>query len=225
MRLIAHRGFAAQHPENTVRAVERAATRADAITVDCRRCATGELVAVHDPTVDRVTDGTGRVADLSREELAALDVLDSGAGVPTLQDVFAAVPPTVGVDIELHEAGTVADALGFATSVAHHVTVVSGDIGILERAREAEPTVPRGYRIDSGESADDGLALASERDCDYLLLPCEDCTERLVNTAHRAGMSVNAWPVDTRETAESLADRGVDGILADRDDVLPRPQH
>lgn len=225
MRLIAHRGFAAQHPENTVRAVERAATRADAIAVDCRRCATRELVTIHDPTVDRVTDATGRVAEFSREELAALDVLGSGAGVPTLQDVFGAVPPTVGVDIELHESGTAGDALGFAASVAHHVTVVSGDLGILDRAREAGPTIPRGYRIDPDESASDGLALASERDCDYLLLPCEDCTERLVNTAHRAGMSVNAWPVDARETAESLADRGVDGVVADRDDVLPRQQH
>ena len=65
MRLIAHRGFAAVHPENTVRAVRAAARVADAVEVDVRRCATGELVVIHDATVDRVTDGTGPVADHS----------------------------------------------------------------------------------------------------------------------------------------------------------------
>lgn len=225
MRLIAHRGFAAQYPENTLRAFEEAAVQADAVAVDCRRCGTGELVAIHDPTVDQVTDGTGPVADHSYDELAALDVLDTGSGVPTIQDVFAAVPPTVGVDIVLHTIETVPDAVQFVTTVAHHATVVATTPEILDEARETASAVPRGYRVDPAEPVEDGLAVASDRDCGYLLLPRDACTERTVNTAHRAGMSVNAWPVRSREEAETLADRGLDGIVADRADVLPRQSH
>jgi glycerophosphoryl diester phosphodiesterase len=119
----------------------------------------------------------------------------------------------------------VPDAVGFATTVAHHVTVVATTPEILDAARENAPTVPRGYRVDPDEPVEDGLAVASDRDCGYLLLSRDACTERNVNTAHRAGMSVNAWPVRSREEAEQLADCGLDGILADRADVLPRQPH
>ena len=54
MRLIAHRGFAGVNPENTLQAVEAAAGVADAIEVDVRRCESGDLVVIHDETVDRL---------------------------------------------------------------------------------------------------------------------------------------------------------------------------
>ena len=111
MRLIAHRGFAGVNPENTLTAVGEAATVADAVEVDIRRCATGELVVVHDETVDRVTDGEGPVADHSLAELRGLDVLGTGEGVPTLEAVLEAVPDGVGANVELKEPGTAADAL------------------------------------------------------------------------------------------------------------------
>ncbi|MDX1747827.1 MAG: glycerophosphodiester phosphodiesterase family protein, partial [Halobacteriales archaeon] len=54
-----------------------------------------------------------------------------------------------------------------------------------------------------------------------LLAPASACTERLVNDAHRAGMSVNAYPVSSRSEAERLDELGVDGVVADRWGVLP----
>ena len=88
MRCIAHRGFAKVNPENTVTAVRSAAEHTDVIEIDVRRCGSGELVVIHDETVERVTDGTGRVAELSADELTALDVLESGEGVPTLPSLL-----------------------------------------------------------------------------------------------------------------------------------------
>lgn len=55
MRLIAHRGFAATAPENTIAAVQSAADHADAVEFDVQRCGSGELVVIHDDTIDRVT--------------------------------------------------------------------------------------------------------------------------------------------------------------------------
>jgi len=97
MRLIAHRGFADRYPENTLRAVREASRFADEVEVDVRRCDSGELVVVHDCTVDRVTDEEGAVAHHSLAELRALDVLGTGEGVPTLAEVLSAVPPTVWI--------------------------------------------------------------------------------------------------------------------------------
>lgn len=69
MKRIAHRGFAGKYPENTLAAVQQAATRADMIELDLRRCRSGEIVVVHDGIVDAVTDACGRVNDLSATDL------------------------------------------------------------------------------------------------------------------------------------------------------------
>jgi len=96
MRCIAHRGFAGEYAENTVGAVASAADIADWVEVDVRRCGTGELVVVHDETVDRVTDSTGEVAELSQAELAQLNVLRKRWGIPTLAEVLEV--PALGRD-------------------------------------------------------------------------------------------------------------------------------
>ncbi|PSQ38237.1 hypothetical protein BRD13_07380 [Halobacteriales archaeon SW_5_70_135] len=75
MELIAHRGFAARHPENTLRAARSAAERADWVEVDVRRSADGEPVVIHDATVDRATDATGPVGDHAAAALAELSVV------------------------------------------------------------------------------------------------------------------------------------------------------
>jgi glycerophosphoryl diester phosphodiesterase len=218
VRLIAHRGFAGVNPENTLTAVGEAAAVADAVEVDVRRCATGELVVIHDETVDRVTDGEGPVADHSLAELRELDVLETGGGVPTLEAVLEAVPRGVGVNVELKEPGTAADALSLTDDSKPWTVVSSFSADILSDCRAADPSVPRAFVTEDGEGA---VETARELDCDFLHPSTTACTGRLVGDAHHAGMSVNAWTVRDRETAESLAGQGVDGLIADRPDVRP----
>lgn len=219
MRLIAHRGFASNRPENTRRAIEEAAAIADAIEIDVRRCGSGELVVIHDETVDRVTDGEGAVADHTLTELQHLDVLGTGEGVPTLEAVLKAIPDTVGVNVDLKERGTEADALRQLTASHPQVVVASSDRAILAACRDADPDVPRAYITD--EEGTDGVEVAIDLDCGYLHPSLAVSTDRVVTEAHRAGMSVNVWTVDTRSEAEELADLGVDGVIADRWGVLP----
>lgn len=219
MRLIAHRGFAGMYPENTLRAVEEAVAHADAIEVDVRRCASGELVVVHDETVDRVSDGHGRVAELPLAELRALDVLGTGEGVPTLATVLAAIPLGIGVNVELKEEGLAADAIALARETDLHVTLSSFSPAALADARETDPDVPRALLFDAGPR--EAIGRARELDCAYLHPRHDLCEEQLVNRAHRAGMSVNAWTVENRSAAERLAAVGVDGVIADRWGVLP----
>jgi glycerophosphoryl diester phosphodiesterase len=220
MRLIAHRGFAARYPENTLGAVREAARFADEIEIDVRRCDSGELVVIHDCTVDRVTDGQGPVAHHSLAELRALDVLGTGEGVATFAEVLAAVPPTVGLTADLKEVGLADDALRLAARADAQLTVSSAHANELEGCRGIDSSVPRAYVC--ADDPDQGLTFARETDCAYLH-PAVDCVdEELVRRAHVDGMSVNVWTVADRGTAEQLCDLGVDGIIADSHEVLPR---
>ncbi|MFO7927517.1 MAG: glycerophosphodiester phosphodiesterase [Halobacteriota archaeon] len=218
MRLIAHRGFCSTYPENTLQAVEAAASIADEIEIDVRRCGSGELVVIHDETVDRVTDGNGPVAEHTRADLEALDVLGTGQGVPTLEDALGAVPEYVGVNVELKERGTEADALELID--AHHPQAIVSSFSrqVLADCREIDPTVPRAYLTEESGAAE--IEIAIHLDCEYFHPAMDICTDRIVADAHRAGMSVTAWSVDSSDEAETLARTGVDGVIADRPDVL-----
>ncbi|EMA50677.1 glycerophosphodiester phosphodiesterase [Halococcus salifodinae] len=219
MRLIAHRGFADRHPENTLVAIERAAPDADMIELDVRRCGSDELVVIHDETVDRVTDVTGRVDELSADDLADFDVLDTGTGVPTLAEAAGAIPADTGIVIDCKEHGIATEAAAAASTVDNEVIVSLFDAPTLDGLETDDPTVELacliGLRPD--DDFDDALAL----DCSYIhphwghwLMT--DAIER----AHDAGMDVNVWTIDTSIAIDRLRRAGVDGVIADSPDVL-----
>jgi glycerophosphoryl diester phosphodiesterase len=212
MRCLAHRGFAGVAPENTLPAVNGAvAAGADGIEADVRRCGTGELVVVHDETVDRVTDGSGRVADHSLAELAALDVLGSGAGIPPLVDVLAAVPADTMLNVELKETGLVDDLAAAVGGADADVLVSSFEEAALEPVHERTDLPTALLRAEPGDAVDRAVSLG----CRALHPYHSWCDDALVGTAHDAGLAVNAWTVQDDETADRLAEVGVDGLIAD----------
>lgn len=113
--VIAHRGFADRYPENTLTALERAATvggpaRPTTVELDVMPSADGHPVVFHDATLDRLTDPpaalTGRsVPETPLATLRDLDVLGSGEPIPLLGEAFAAVPSDVRVNVELKHPG------------------------------------------------------------------------------------------------------------------------
>lgn len=108
----AHRGDCARYPENTIPAF-RAALEAgvDQVETDVRVTKDGELVLIHDATVDRTTNGTGKVCDYTLAELRTLDAGSHkgeefrGVQIPTLREFLELVKdhPTITLDIELKE--------------------------------------------------------------------------------------------------------------------------
>jgi glycerophosphoryl diester phosphodiesterase len=213
MRCIAHRGFAGGNPENTISAVESAATAgADAVEVDARRCGSGEVVVIHDPTVDRVTDGTGAVAEHSLSELRALDVLSAGETVPTLGEVFSAVPGEVTVNVELKETGLAADALAVANAHENDVLVSSFEPAVLREAR-AVGTAPLAALF--AEDPETATEEARRLGCRAVHPHWRLCDAAFVARAHDAGFDVNAWTVRSDRTAGRVASAGADGLIAD----------
>jgi glycerophosphoryl diester phosphodiesterase len=86
---IAHRGASAYRPENTMEAfLEAIALGADMIEMDVRKTLDGHLVLLHDETVDRTTDGTGSISELTLKQAKALDA-GTGSRIPLLEEVFS----------------------------------------------------------------------------------------------------------------------------------------
>lgn len=215
MRLIAHRGFAATHPENTVAAIRSAARRADAVEFDVRRCGSGELVVVHDERIDRVTSGVGRVADTPLRELRTLTVLDSDERIPTLDEVLDSLPPDAAVNLELKDLDVAEDVLEALESVENRVVVTSFLTPELRRIRELDPGQPTGLLV--GSELDRPVTTAVELGCVAIGANYRRCLRtRLVARAHAVDLEVHAWGVRRAIEATVLDRIGVDYVSADR---------
>lgn len=219
MNLIAHRGFAGEAPENTVAAMDHAVARgADAVEFDVRRCGSGDPVVVHDATVDRVTDGSGRVDATTADELAELDVLGSGEGIPTLSAVLDAVPPEVWINAELKEP-VVSEALPALRSAPNDLLVSSFDPEILGRVADEFPGTDTAYLCVAGQP--DAVERARSLGCTAIHPELDlALSEGFLDRAREADLRTNAWTVEDRETAGRLREAGVDGVIADRSDVV-----
>lgn len=214
MRVIAHRGFAADAPENTVTAIEGASRIADSIEFDVRRCGSGELVVIHDERIDRVTDGTGRVAELSLSELQSFDVLGSDESIPTLDDVLAAIPPGIEVNVELKETGITGDVLDALDGIDNDSIVSSFSERALRDVRSHDASVETAYI--SGRLRDEPIRRAVELDCGsvhprFTLLLYSPLRSR----ARSVGLDINVWTVNEPLVARAMSGLGVDGIATD----------
>ena len=218
--IIGHRGAAADAPENTLAAFTLAlAQGADGVELDVQLCADGVPIIIHDTTVDRTCDGTGRVADLSLAELRLLTI-DNVHPIPTLDDLFATFGRRTLYNVELKVLGRGGDALAAAVAraiaahgVAEQVLISSFSPFTLRAARRhLPPGAP--------------LALLRERRATRaahaLLRPPADhphhplIDESLMAWARWRGLRVNAWTVDDPAEARRLLQLGVHGIITNR---------
>ena len=213
MRLVAHRGFDEQYSANTVAAVEQAISHADMIELDIRRCASGELVVAHNALVDISIDSADLVDELTASELAALDAHE-GEGIQTLETVLDSIPPDVGVNLELKDPTITEQAVEACESVPHEIIISSFDPDALRGVEPGENTgVELAYVL--GATPSDDLAIATDLGCAFVHPNAWLCLlTGVVADAHGAGLTVNAWTVDSRLGAWALARRGVDGLIA-----------
>ena len=218
--LIAHRGCAGQSPENTVAAIERAAPHVDAVEIDVRRCASGELVVFHDAELDRLTDAAGRVEDADWDDLRDLTVLDSDEPIPRLGEALDAAPDGLLINVELKEAGIASDAVDAVREVRVDALFSSFLPSELAALRDRDPTTDRALLVTDGPP-ERAVEAATDLGCVAIHPPIDVATDRgFVETVHEAGLAVNAWTATDPDEAERLFAAGVDGIIADRWDLF-----
>lgn len=221
---VGHRGAAGHEPENTLRSFRRAmGLGADMVELDVHICGSGELVVIHDETVDRTTDGTGEVAKLTLDELKALDA-GRGERIPTLQEVIDLATGRMGINIELKGLGTAEPALehiedavdkGWDRSGFH---VSSFHLGELSAIRELSEDVRTGVLF----ALDDGSIMEfAELNGAYSLNPNHrTVTPDFVARAHDRGLKIFAWTVNEPEDIARMRGLGVDGIISDYPDRI-----
>lgn len=220
---IAHRGDSAHAPENTLAAFQRAIDAgADWLEMDVQMSDDGHLVVIHDTTVDRTTNGSGRVADLT---LARLQALDAGNGeqIPSFAQVLELVKaanieimpeaksPALypGVEMKMVEA---LNAAGYGA----RAVVQSFDPAALARLRELSPALPLcalsglgRFRL-AGAQPGDAQAVCPMAEM-ILLYPW------MLRQAHSEGRKVFVWfgVIEHPWTVRLLVEFGADGVIAD----------
>ena len=246
---IAHRGGRDVVPENTLAGFrEGLRVGADVLELEVHLTADGHLVAIHDDTVDRTTDGTGLVREMTLREVKGLDAgyrftrdggetyphRGQGVAVPTLEEVYREFPEEP-VNVEIKEdQPDIERALWQAieeADAADRTLVVPSSSGIIRRFRAAS-----GGRVATGSSATEiavfellrrlGLSRFLRPSYQALQVPegyrnvLRLVTPSFVRAAHRLGVRVDVWTVNTEPDMRRVLGHGVDGIMTDRPDIL-----
>jgi glycerophosphoryl diester phosphodiesterase len=237
--VIAHRGGARRAPENTLPALTGAAALgADAVELDVRLSRDGEVVVIHDPTVDRTTQGRGEVRALTALQLESLDAgfrftvdrgathpfRGSGIGVPRLADVVAATGgmPLL-IEIKAPEA--------LAPTVALLERLGATERAVVAASAFAAVAPARGGRLRTGASARDASALLfalrgpARLTYEALCIPPRHFgiplpIRFLAGRARRCGAATHVWTINDPAVALRLWRAGVSGIVTDLPDVM-----
>lgn len=202
--VIGHRGFAGQYPENTIDAgIGAALASADAIEIDVLPCADGTVVVFHDNKLSSrntggLTNENGLVWETNCETVLSAEVLESGQTVPTFKDFMDAIPPSLGVNIELKNPGALdlqfaknlqgkslaqqkdlwrpftTRVLEIAAEYDNPILVSSFYEAALATTREFDKHIPIAFLF--WDSIETGLKITQEYDCEALHPPYDMIT-------------------------------------------------
>jgi glycerophosphoryl diester phosphodiesterase len=228
--IFAHRGASAHAPENTMAAFELALEQgADGIELDVKLSADGEVVVIHDPTVERTTGGHGRVRDLTLADLRSLDAGSSfsagfqGEKIPTLEEVFEAVGRRTFINVELTNYNTPRDHLVESVcmlvkkfGMQKRVLFSSFLPANLSTARNYLPDVPTGLLALSGIlrlwPRSFGFAFGRY---EALHPNLRNASQQQIYFVHRLNRRVHVWTVNEESDLRRLFRWGVDGVFTD----------
>jgi len=244
----AHRGGAGLWPENTLEAFRGAIELGCShLETDLRLTRDGQIVLIHDPSLERTTDGIGNVSAYTLEQLRRLDAgyrfspgghgfpaRGRGVKIPTFAELVA-LSPSVCFNVEIKERGhpDLPEALWESIrrhDLADRIVVAAEQHPLLESFRE----LSEGRVATSATKREcwefllaGGLGLSSRLAVSYqaLQIPLSVggwriLTPRLLAAAHRLGIAVHVWTIDEPAQMSQLMELGVDGIMSDYPDRL-----
>jgi glycerophosphoryl diester phosphodiesterase len=225
----AHRGASAEAPENTLAAFALALDQGtDGIELDAQRCASGEVVVLHDDSLERTT---GFAAPVTHASWSVVRTLDAGAWkgerfrgerIPLLAEVLEAFPRLVNVELKCDRAddrGLTAEVIRVvqAAGAEERVLLSSFNAMCLWRARVIAPGLPRAVLFESEQRWTLRSAVAAPLLAAQALHPEHVlATPERVRRWRRRGYSVACWTVDEPELAARLYGFGVGAIFTNR---------
>ena len=219
--VIGHRGARGHMAENTLASVKKAlALGVDGIEIDVFVCKTGELVVFHDKTLDKLTDATGYIEELSLDSIKKITVLNAEP-IPTLAEVLDEVSGKVVLNIELKGEGTARPTHALLQQYfsegklkAHEVFISSFNWGELQLFYEVNKHVPIAVLIEDNDPLK-ALAVAQELDAIAINPDQKTLTKTNVRLIKEAGFKIYPWTVNTPEDIKRMKGLNVDGIITD----------
>lgn len=246
LSLQAHRGAAGLAPENTLAAFRKAiALGADAAELDLQATGDGVVVVIHDDTVDRTTDGRGRIGDLTLAEIKRMDAgvkfgaAFRGERIPTLRELIdlvkAAGNPQFRLNLEIKFAE---GRKGQPPDLEERVLAVLRESGFLDRVitqsfhhasaakmKRLAPGIPAGLLVGQRKQPADPVAAVRQHGVNYYAPHHSLVTSDLLRMLHGAGIAVVTWTVNDPADMRRLIIAGLgtlpgDGIISDFPDRL-----
>jgi glycerophosphoryl diester phosphodiesterase len=238
----AHRGGAALWPENSLLAYRNAlALGVDFLETDVHLTADGEIVVVHDPTLDRTTNAAGpvagrRLADLAPVRLRAADGTRTDEPLPTLGQLLDLLAPSrarllleIKVDSTRRPYPGIEDkvlALVGARGLGPRVAIMAFQPDTLRRVRALDAAIPTVLLIGRARMERDGAAVVVQEARDvrasHLAIDHRALDAAAVAAARAAGLVLGAWTVNTEPDLRRMIDLSVDVLITDRPDLARR---
>ena len=232
--VMAHRGSSGVAPENSFMSFQKAIEHsADYIELDVRKCATGELIVMHDSRIDRTTTGKGTVSRMALSEIKSYHIKGVKKGykkdIPTLEEVINLVKGKCKLNIELKSKKNDFEIVEkLSETLKKHkfekeVVVSSYRHAMIKKLVDINPKIEtaalfiekkspslilrRMYYISSY------IRKTKHVKASALNLPHQFITPRLMKSAVKHGLKVNAWTVNSSKSIERMKQLGVDGII------------
>jgi glycerophosphoryl diester phosphodiesterase len=216
---IGHRGAKAYEPENTLRSFKRAIELgANAVELDVRKTKDNKIVVIHDAEVDKTTNGTGKVNELTLEEIKQF-VTDKGEKILALEEALEFLDKQVKILVELKETGIEETVLRLIQEkgLEENVIIVSFHEEALRTVRELSDVVATGLiYVHHKNPVEAALKLKAE----YLLPLYRFTHSANVRKAHEKDLKVIVWTINKEEEVAEYKKKGVDGIASDKPDIL-----
>jgi len=222
---IAHRGAKAYEPENTLAAFAKAIElQSDAIEFDVHLSADGEIIVIHDETVDRVTNGSGFVKDLSLSALKKMRIGNEHE-IPTLSETFDFVNQRCLINVELKAFETAEPVVKLIECYVKHKNwkysqflVSSFDWTALQKVRDLHAEIPLGVLTETDLELAIRFAefIKAETIHPYFHLLTAENTRDM----QRKGFKVFTWTVNELEDIRKIKSLKANGIISDFPDRL-----
>ena len=226
--IIGHRGACGYEPENTLLSFGKALElNADMIETDVYKCKTGELVLIHDNTVDRTTNGKGYIEELTFQELRAFDA-GKGEKIPTLAEALELLAGKTKINLELKGEDTAGPVFEIIKKYVKDkkwryddIYVSSFNHRLLRKFIRLMPDDAQikicpliyGIPIDLSQSIA-GLNAYSVN------ISSEFINAEIISEAHALGMKVFVYTINNPQEAIKMKSLGIDGIFTDYPDML-----
>ncbi len=213
--IIGHRGAAAHAPENTLQSFETALRMgADMVELDVQMTKDGHLVCIHDYEVDRTTNGSGQVCEMTLEEIKSLDT-GRGQTIPLLSEVLDFAKGRIGVNIEIKVPDVEEQLLKLVRErdMLDEVIFSSFFHSSLSIIKVLEPNAVIAVLFNS--EIENVVQYAKNLNADAINPLFLITTAGLIEEAHQQGLKVFPWTINDKEIMREFFVLGVDGIITD----------